>query len=138
MSTDVTPAVATTERSMMLERAGQFLPTRRSRFNDTASAGFRRSVIDSLVRREWPLPGAAIVSLVAGRRAVGQASPVTGKAMMQAMGAACTRLGLRVHPDLLASLTLRVQRSGAGVDGRRSCCRSRSCGVGRLVWRVLP
>ncbi len=59
MSTDVTPAVATTERSMMLERAGQFLPTRRSRFNDTASRTVFAGFDDSLVHREWPLPGAA-------------------------------------------------------------------------------
>ena len=32
-----------------------------------------------------------------------ESRPVTGKAMMQAMGAACTRLELRVQPDLLAS-----------------------------------
>ena len=43
------------------------------------------------------------MSLVAGWRAVGQASPITSESMAHAVGAACTRLGLRVHPDLLAS-----------------------------------
>jgi beta-lactamase regulating signal transducer with metallopeptidase domain len=41
-----------------------------------------------------------IVSLVMGRRAVGRARAITGTSMERAVAVACTRLGLRVRPDL--------------------------------------
>jgi beta-lactamase regulating signal transducer with metallopeptidase domain len=103
MSTQIVAAASRAESGLTLEGEGELRPSGHSRFRAVVSER-----IPQILATLWCVVSGLclarlIGSMVAGWRAVGRASPVTGESMTQAVGAARARLALRVQPDLLAS-----------------------------------